>query len=379
MTLSRRTFITSMGASAVLAQLTSRAYAEAANRVGLKDYYANDFKIGTAVGGKILGGDKELEAILIREFSSTTPENCLKWASIRTADNGWNWRDADTYVDLGTRNNMYVVGHCLAWHSQIPDSVFKNASGDYISAEALSKKMHEHISTLVGRYKGRINAWDAVNEAIGDGNGNPLRTSHYFNILGEQFIDLAFNIAHETDPNVHLIYNDYGIERSGKREACIDLIKRLQKRGVPVNGIGIQAHISIDEPDIADIEKSIVDFAALELRVHFTELDIDVLPNVWKLPVADVSTRFEYKPERDPYIKGLPKEIEDKLADRWESLFKVFIKHRDKIQRVTTWGISDDDSWLNNFPIRGRTNYPLLFDRKHQPHEAYFKLIDLKK
>jgi endo-1,4-beta-xylanase len=271
------------------------------------------------------------------------------------------------------------VGHCLAWHSQVPVSVFKDTSGNYVSAEELKKKMQEHISTVVGRYKGKIHSWDAVNEAIADSDGNPMRPSHYFNILGEQFIDTAFHVAHEADPHVHLIYNDYGIESGNKRHACIELLKRLQQRGVPVNGVGIQAHLKIDEPAVDDIEKSIVDFAALGLRVHFTELDIDVLPNVWKTPVAEISTRFEYKPERDPYINGLPEEIEDKLAARWESLFKVFIKHRDKIERVTTWGISDDGSWLNNFPIRGRTNYALLFDRKHQPHEAYYKLLALKK
>jgi len=175
------------------------------------------------------------------------------------------------------------------------------------------------------------------------------------------------------------MYNDYGTERAGKREACTALLKRMKERGVPVSGVGIQAHLHIDEPSVEEIEKSIVDFASLGLRVHFTELDIDVLPNVWKIPVADISTRFEYKPERDPYKSGLPAEIEHKLTQRWESLFKLFIKHRDKIERITTWGISDDHSWLNHFPIRGRTNYPLLFDRKHQPHEAYYKLLSLRR
>jgi len=376
--ISRRTLIKNIGASALLAQVSSNALAAAIKRTGLKEYYAKDFKIGAAVGGRILGGDQELESLLIREFNSITPENCLKWASLRTADGGWNWHDGDRYVELGTAHHMHVVGHCLAWHSQIPESVFKIA-GEYISADELTKKMQEHISAVVGRYKGKINAWDAVNEAIADSDGNPMRPSHYFNILGEKFIDIAFHTAHEVDPACHLIYNDYGTERSGKREACVALLKRLKERGVPVNGVGIQAHLHIDEPDVSEIEKSIIEFSKLGLRVHFTELDIDVLPNVWKIPVADIATRFEYTPERDPYKDGLPAEVEEKLAQRWESLFKLFIKHRDKIERVTTWGISDDGSWLNNFPIRGRTNYPLLFDRKHQPHQAYYKLLALRK
>ncbi|HEX2583834.1 MAG TPA: endo-1,4-beta-xylanase, partial [Steroidobacteraceae bacterium] len=287
--ISRRTILQGIGAGALLAQVSSNALAAAMKRTGLKDYYAKDFKIGAAVGSDILHGDKELEGILVREFSSTTPENCLKWEPVHPNADTWNWADADTYVDIGTRNHMYVVGHCLAWHSQVPNSVFKNASGDYVSADELKKKMTDHISTVVGRYKSRINAWDAVNEAIGDEPGNPMRKSHYFNILGEQFIDHAFHVAHEVDPAVHLMYNDYGTERTGKREACVALLKRLKDRGVPVQGVGIQAHLHIDEPSVDEIEKSIVDFAALGLRVHFTELDIDVLPNVWKIPVADIS------------------------------------------------------------------------------------------
>lgn len=378
MTISRRAFISNTALAALATQLSSTAFAKAAKRTGLKEYYGEDFKIGAAVGGKILAGDKELEEILVREFNSISPENCLKWASLRTADGGWFWQDADKYVDLGLHNSMYLVGHCLAWHSQIPDSVFKNASG-YISAEELTKKMQEHIHMVVDRYSGKIDAWDAVNEAIADSEGNPMRPSHYFNILGEQFIDIAFHAARDSDPDVHLIYNDYLIESGNKHRACVELLKRLQKRGVPIGGVGIQAHVNMEEPSVDELEKAIVKFASMGLRVHITELDVDVLPNIWKVPVAEVSTRFEYKPERDPYIQGLPKDIEDQIARRWESIFKVFIKHRDKIERVTTWGISDDGSWLNNFPVRGRTNYPLLFDRKHQPNAAYAKLIALKR
>jgi len=211
-TISRRKFITHAGAATLAAQLSSNAFALAAKRTGLKEYYANDFKIGAAVGSAILHGDKELESLLIRDFNSITPENCLKWESVHPANDTWNWADADTYVDIGTRNHMYVVGHCLAWHSQVPGSVFKNASGDYVSAEELKKKMTDHITTLVGRYKGKIQAWDVVNEALGDEAGNPMRKSNYFNILGENFIDHAFHVAHETDPAAHLMYNDYGTE-----------------------------------------------------------------------------------------------------------------------------------------------------------------------
>ncbi len=380
MTASRRKFMVAVGVGTLAAQIKSNALAQALNRTGLKDYYAKDFKIGTAIGSDILeNNDEALAALVAREFNAITPENCMKWERIRTADEGWNFKDADKFVDYGLKHKMYSVGHTLAWHSQIPDSVFKNAKGDFISADQLKKKMTNHISTLVGRYKGKLTAWDAVNEAIDDGPGNPMRKSHYFNIMGEAFIDHTFHVAHETDPKAHLMYNDYNNEQGGKHEACVELLKRMQKRRVPIGGVGIQGHWSIDGPTPEEIEKSILNFAKLGLRVDVTELDIDVLPQVWNLPTAEISTRFDYTPARDPYKNGLPKEIEEKLAKRWEAIFKMFIKNREHIDRVTTWGVSDDVSWLNDFPIKGRTDYPLLFDRKRAPRDAYFRLIDLKK
>jgi endo-1,4-beta-xylanase len=377
---SRRKFMAGVAATLLITQIKANAFAEALKRTGLKDYYAKDFKIGTAIGSDILEkNDQNLESLVIREFNSITSENCLKWESVRTADEGWNFKDGDKFVEFGVRNDMHTVGHALAWHSQIPDSAFKNDKGDYISAEQLKKKMEHHISTLVGRYKGKIAAWDAVNEAIDDGAGKPMRKSHYFNILGEDFINHAFNLAHEADPNAHLIYNDYNIEQAGKHEAAIALLQRLQRKGVPVKGLGIQAHWSIHGPSVDQIEKSIRNFAKLGLRVHLTELDIDVLPQVWDLPIAEISTKFDYTPARDPYKNGLPKAIENQLANRWEAIFKMLIRNRVHIERVTTWGVSDDVSWLNNFPIKGRTDYPLLFDRKRTPRDAYLRLINLKK
>jgi endo-1,4-beta-xylanase len=377
MTASRRKFMAAIGMGTLAAQMKGNALATALNRTGLKDYYADDFKIGTAIGSDILErNDQALAALVAREFNAITPENCLKWERIRTADEGWNFKEGDKFVEFGLQHKMVIVGHTLAWHSQIPDSVFKNEKGDFISADQLKQKMTHHIGTLVGRYKGKIAAWDAVNEAIDDGLGNRMRKSHYFNIMGEEFIYHAFHVAHEADPQAHLIYNDYNIEQGRKNDACLELLKRMQKKGVPVGGVGIQAHWSLHGPSPEKIEQSILDFAELGLRVHLTELDIDVLPQVWSLPV---DTRFDYTPERDPYKNGLPKEIEESLANRWESIFKVLIKQREHIDRVTTWGVSDDVSWLNDFPIKGRTDYPLLFDRKRTPREAYFRLLNLKK
>jgi endo-1,4-beta-xylanase len=378
MNISRRQLLALAGSSAALLPAAKlQAAAKASANTGLKDHFKDSFYVGAALSASIIKqADPKLNALISHDFNSITPENCMKWGEIRTEDGGWKWADADAFVAFGQQHKMYSVGHALVWHSQIPDSVFKNKEGNYISKEALLKKMQAHISTLVGRYKGKLQAWDVVNEAVSDDKG--MRDSHWYKILGDDFIYKAFNFAHEVDPKAHLMYNDYNIENSGKREAAVEMIKRLQKRGMPIHGLGIQGHLGIDTPDIAEIEKSIIAFAKLGLRVHFTELDVDVLPSVWNIPVAEISTRFDYTPERDPYTKGLPKKMEDKLARRYEALFKLFVKHKDKIERITTWGVSDDATWLNDFPIKGRTNYPLLFDRQQQPKAAYFRLFDIK-
>lgn len=374
MTLNRRRFLINSGLVAATCPTAGRLWAEV--RTGLKETFKDRFLIGTALNADVAAGKyPDLTEIVKRNFSSISPENALKWESLRTAEGEWKWADADQFVAFGQAHKIHSVGHCLAWHSQIPDAVFKNANGKYIKPAQLRKKMTEHITTLVSRYKGKLADWDVVNEAVGD--DNVMRKSHYYKILGEDFIDLAFNLAHEVDPSAHLLYNDYNIEKDGKREAALALLGRLKKRGVPVQGVGIQGHIAMDGPSIADIEKSIEAYAKLGLRVHFTELDIDVLSREWDSPTADIATRFDYTPERDPYKNGMTKERNDQLSARYEALFKLFTKHQDKIDRVTFWGISDDMTWLNDFPIKGRTNHPLLFDRTHQPKDVYFRLLQM--
>jgi endo-1,4-beta-xylanase len=378
MNISRRGLLAMSGATAALiASAKLQAAEKAAAATGLKEAYKGDFLIGAALGAPIIKQqDPALVALITKEFNSITPENCQKWGEIRNEDGSWKWEDSDAFINFGSKHKMHMVGHTLGWHSQIPESVFKNKDGSYISKEALAKKQQEHITTLVDRYKGKISAWDVVNEAVGDDNN--MRASHWYNIMGDDFLVNAFNLAHETDPKAHLMYNDYNNEQEGKRNATIEMLKRLQKRNVPIHGLGMQAHVGLAS-DMKIFEDSIIAYSQLGLRIHLTELDIDVLPSVWNLPVAEISTRFEYKPERDPYIKGLPKEIDEQLANAYETLFKILIKHQDKVDRVTFWGVSDDASWLNGFPIPGRTNYPLLFDRNKQPKSAYFRLLDLKK
>lgn len=380
MSISRRDLLKHSGLAGLAASLplTACGTLPASKGQGLKDLYAGDFTIGAALNVDIIKQQEPyLTTLIKREFNSITPENCMKWEEIRTANGGWNFEDADAFVAYGEANKMEMVGHTLIWHSQMDNTVFFDKDGKYLSTDALNRKVDEHIQTLVERYKGKLAHWDVVNEFIGD--DNKYRQSHWFKTLGDTVFDRAFNLAHEIDPKAHLVYNDYNIEREDKRNATVEMLKKHLKRGTPIHGVGIQGHINIDTPSIADIEKSILAFADLGLRVHFTELDIDVLPLVWDLPTAEISTRFEYRPERDPFKGGLTQEMSDRLARRYEDLFKLFIKHADKIDRITLWGVSDDATWLNGFPIPGRTSHPLLFDRNKQPKDAYFRVANLKK
>ena len=378
MSLSRRRFLGCTAAAIALMQVKNNALAKAIAHTGIKDVFKDDFRIGTAIStASLVNNNQQLLAFIAREFNAITPENCMKWQPINPKDQQWDWAAADRFVAYGEAHQMYIVGHNLVWHSQVPAEIFKDENNNPVSKEKLTARMQQHIATLVGRYQGRINAWDVVNEAVEDDGS--WRKSPWYNTLGENFIAQAFHMAHAADPNAHLIYNDYNTETPAKRDFIVKMVKDFKKQGVPIQGVGMQEHLSLNDPKLEEIEKTILALADAGVRVHITELDIDVLPSVWNLPTAEVSTRFEYRPERDPYIAGLPKDIEEKLSKRYEDIFKIYVKHHDKIERVTTWGTADNESWLNDFPIKGRTNYPLLFDRQLMPKPAYYRLINLKK
>jgi endo-1,4-beta-xylanase len=378
MSISRRLFLRNAAVAGALLTIKNNAIAKATERSGIKDFYKDDFRIGTAISTSTLArNDEQTLGLIAREFDAITAENCMKWEPLRPNDKEWNWTMADKFVEFGQKNNMYIVGHNLVWHSQVPKEVFQDDSGGIIKKDALTVKMQNHIAKLAGRYKGKIHAWDVVNEAVED-NGS-WRKSPWYKIMGEDFIAKAFHLAHDVDPTAHLIYNDYNTETPLKRDFIVGMVKSFKKQGVPIQGVGMQEHLSIDSPNVAEIEKTLIELSKIGVRAHITELDIDVLPSVWNLPTAEISTRFNYTPERDPFIQGLPKNMEERLAKRYEDIFKIYLKHRDKIDRVTLWGTTDKETWLNDFPIKGRTNYPLLFDRGFSPKPAYFKLLDLKK
>jgi endo-1,4-beta-xylanase len=268
---------------------------------------------------------------------------------------------------------MNIVGHALVWHNQLADFM-KNTS----SSAAFTNHVKNHIHTVVSRYKGKIDAWDVVNEAFKEDGS--LRPSVFKKQMGENYIEDVFKLAETADPDADLIYNDYNLYKPAKRAGVLKMVKKLQDNGIKINAIGVQAHWRLKSPSLNEIEQMILDISAAGVDLMFTELDITVLPNPWELVGAEVTrnfSKFEGDPKMDPYPNGLPKEIEIQLAKRYKDIFKLFMKHQDKISSVTFWGVIDQYSWLNDWPIKGRTNYPLLFDREYQPKLAYKTLVNL--
>jgi len=374
----RRKFLTNSGMLALSTCLTSCGGNSVANIIentGLKAAFKDKFSVGTAISTKSLSeyGSKQLK-LIAQEFNAITAENDFKWEMLRPSPNHWHWDLADKFVEFGLNNNMQMVGHALVWHSQIPESVFFNQKKQLLPRTQLLTMMEEHINTVVGRYRGKIQVWDVVNEAFKQGN---WRKSHWYNGIGEDYFEHAFRFAEAADPKAQLIYNDYGMDDPSKQQRVIEVINNCKRKGVKIDGIGMQSHLHLDGPSINEIERSILAYANAGLRVNITELEIDVLPKIEDYGNADIGNKYAYRKELDPYKKALPLAMEQKLAQRYEDVFKLYVKHSDKIDRVTLWGTSDDESWKNDFPIKGRTNYPLLFDRNQQPKLAHRRLKKL--
>jgi len=307
--------------------------AQSKSAEGLKDYYKNYFPIGVAVSAHDIKDTAEVKLIL-HEFNSLTPENAMKMAPIHPEENRYYWKDAD---------------------------------GKLVTKDVLLKRLKDHITTVVNRYKGKIYAWDVVNEAIDDDSTKFLRNSLWYQICGEDFIAKAFEYAHEADPKAILFYNDYNTERPEKRERVYRLLKKLVDAGVPINAVGIQAHWSLDEPSQQDLIATIKKFSSLGLKVQVTELDISIYP--W-----EKNKRTLRPGETDAYTPELEKKQDEKYAE----VFKVFRDYKNVISGVTFWNISDKRTWLDDYPVEGRKNYPLLFDQQLQRKKAYWSVVDFK-
>jgi endo-1,4-beta-xylanase len=345
----------------------------------MRKAFKDKFLIGAAVNTRqVVSTDEKVIKAIRNNFSALVPENCMKAEEIHPKKDLYDWRDADALVELAQKNGQVLTGHCLIWHSQSPYWFFKDDFGQPVTKEELIKRMKEHITTVVQHFKGKIKGWDVVNEAVMEDGS--LRKSPFFNIIGPDFIKLAFQFAHEADPDVELYYNDYGMDNPTKREGVIKLVRELKAAGCRVDGIGMQSHVAFDT-NLDEYEKSIAAYAAEGVKVMITELDLSVLPWPQGNYGAAVETNFKYMQEMNPYPDGLPAEKAQEQTDFFVKLFGIYLKHADIIDRVTFWGLTDGDSWKNGWPMPGRTDYPLAIDRNYQPKpfvDAIIKLAEGK-
>jgi len=342
--------------------------------VALRDVFQQDFLIGAALNAQqFTEFDQRGVPIITSQFNSITPENALKWASVHPLPDKYDFAGPDAYVAFGEKHHMFIIGHTLIWHNQTPPWVFQDDQGNTVDRNTLLGRMRDHIHTVVGRYKGRIKGWDVVNEAVNE--DGTLRQTPWLKIIGDDYLTKAFEFAHEADPAAQLYYNDYSLENEPKRNGAVALIKKLKAAGVPVQAVGLQGHDKLDWPTVDQQEATIKAFAALGIKVNITELDIDVLPRASRSQGADVALTAAARAELNPFANGLPDAVQRNLASRYAELFRVFVRNREAIERVTFWGVTDADSWLNNWPVRGRTSYPLLFDRAGAPKPAFDAVV----
>lgn len=328
----------------------------------IKDAYGKLFLIGTA--GDIPGNYSSDELRLIKEnFTVVTPENCMKPGPVHPEPDKWNFERPDALVKWCQENDIVVHGHTLVWHGQTGNWFFQDAN-----KEVLTQRLKDHISTLVGRYKGKIRSWDVVNEAINDG-GNAqtaetenLRRSNWQKIIGPDFLPLAFKFAHEADPNAKLFYNDYNIEAGAKHGSSMVLLKRLIKEGTPIYGVGIQGHWTTGRVPFAEIDKAISDYASLGLKVSISELDLTIRgASGGQLGGAGGRGARRNTP-------ASPQDLQTQ-ADDYAKLFSIFVKHKDSIDRVTFWGLNDRRTW------RAGQN-PLVFDSNNLRKPAYVSIVN---
>ncbi len=328
---------------------------------GLKDYYKNYFPIGVAVKPSDLKGEEK--TLILKQFSSITAENAMKMGPLHPGEDRYYWPLADTIVNFGVANKLKVRGHCLVWHTQTPRWLFKDQEGKTVTKEVLLNRIKSHINTVVSRYRGKVYAWDVVNEVIAD-DTTYFRKSPLYTIAGEDFIELAFRTAHEADPKAILFYNDYNTENPIKREKIYQMLKKLLAKGVPIHGVGLQAHWSISTPSQQELEKSITMFSSLGLQIQFTELDISVYSG------RQGGQMITGEKSATPAV--FTPEMEKLQLEKYKMIFEVFRKYKKEITGVTFWNLCDKYSWLDG---RGRKNFPLLFDAELKPKKAFYEVI----
>ncbi|MBT2657122.1 endo-1,4-beta-xylanase [Bacillus sp. ISL-18] len=321
----------------------------------LQKVYENFFNIGAAVNLRTIESQQNL---LAKHFNSITAENDMKFELLQPEEGKFTFERADKLATFAQSHGMKMRGHTLVWHNQTPDWVFQNSDGEKVTRDQLLQRMKDHMTTVMQSYKGQIYCWDVVNEAVTDEGPELYRKTNWFDIIGEDYIEKAFEIAHAADPDALLFYNDYNESNPGKREKIYQLVKSLVDKGVPIHGVGLQGHWNLTNPSLDQIREAIERYASLGLKLQLTELDVSV---------------FEFEDKRTDLTEPT-EEMTERQTQRYQQIFELLREYRDVITAVTFWGAADDYTWLSDFPVRGRKNWPLLFDEDHQPKEAFWKV-----
>ena len=351
----------------------------------LKSAYADAFMMGCAVNSQIVSGrDSRSTEIILQQFNAVSPENDMKAEVIHPRPDTWNFEPADRFVKFANDNNLWSLGHTLVWHNQTPDFFFNHPDGTPKTKDEMVETMRSYIEKVAGHFAGKIDAWDVVNEII-DNDGSYRKTvwTNAFEGDGDELVRLAFKFASQYDPNAELYYNDFNVWRPTKRDGIARMVRMLQEHGIRIDGVGIQAHWGLNFPKNEYIIAAIDTFAALGVKVMITEMDVDVLPltregqvigRILQDPLFQLE---EFETYLDPYKTGLPDDVQERLTDRYRELMQIFYDRRDKIDRVTFWGLHDGMSWKNGYPIPNRTNYPLLFNRDWTPKPAFHAILEI--
>lgn len=331
---------------------------------GLKDAYKDYFSIGVAVNMQNITNPEQI-AIIKKDFNSITAENDMKPQPTEPAYGQFNWENADKIANFCRSNGIKLRGHCLMWHAQIGKWMYQDEKGNLVSKEKLFQNMKHHITAIMERYKDVVYAWDVVNEAISDGGRpvmgqkpSPYRNSPLYQIAGDEFIKKAFIYAREADPNVLLFYNDYNAADPQKRDRIYNMVKSMKEEGVPIDGIGMQGHYNIYGPSMEDVDAALTKYSTIVKHIHITELDIRANEEMgghlnFSREAGDISQTVKLLQE-----------------DQYTRLFKILRKHKDVVDNVTFWNLSDRDSWV------GVRNYPLPYDENYKPKRVYSLIKD---
>lgn len=356
--------------------------------IPLHEVYQDKFLIGSVISGGLHAhhppyrqDEQELE-ILAREFNCLTSENNMKMQYIQPREGEFYFGGSDAAIDFAEKHDMDYIGHALVWHHQVPDWLFKHADGSEVDRDTLIERMYTHIHTVVSRYKGRIKYWDVVNEAIDTKHVDDeqiafLRESPWLRIIGPEYIEMAFRAAHEADPSALLLYNDFSMFEPAKIQFTAQLFEGLIAKGMPIHGVGFQGHWHLKYPKISEVEAAIERMAALGLKVSISELEVGILPLADDNQGAEINRSIALAERLNPYVNGAPDSMLQQQARRYNEIFELLLRKSDSVERVTFWGTLDQYSWLNNWPIEGRTAWPALFDRDYQAKPAYNAISDL--